>query len=389
MTFDFDEVINRRNNNSDKWTTFDIGTLPMWIADMDFKSPKEVQEGLMRLSENGVYGYGKARPARLLDSISYRMKKIYGWEFSSDAIVLLPSLKTGLNVAANMVKMGNPEANYLTTTPIYPPFLAIGENVGIERRDVPLTREDRGTHEMRFTLEEGAIRSALDENSALFMLCDPHNPSGRVFTEEEQKRLERVAIDRDLIVISDEIHGELLLEGNEHRPYALLSQATREHTITLYSASKTFNIPGLGGGFAIIENEALRERFISAMMGFVPRMNIYAMKATELAFDYGDEWLNALRHYLTANRDYVVEELSKIEGLRFTIPEATYLMWLDFNGTQLGVDAYKILLKNKIALNNGATFGENSGYVRLNFATPRSTLMEGISRILGCFDLKK
>lgn len=379
--YNFDEVVNRRNNNSDKWTAYPEDVLPMWIADMDFKSPKEVIEGLKKISENGVYGYGKTRPSRLLDAIIYRLKKLYGWSIHPDDIVMLPSLVAGFNIAANVAKRRNPAANYLFHTPAYPPFFEVSKNVGLEKVEVPLKEIPRGDNELYYEIDFAAMESKVNGDSELFMLCSPHNPSGRVFTPEELAEFERFAVKHNLLVLSDEIHAELNLSDQKHTPYALISDAAREHTITLISASKTFNLPGLGGGFAIIENASLREEYEAAMMGFVSRMNVYAIKGAELAFDYGDEWLEEVKAYLKENRDYAVERLSKIPGLKFTLPEATFLLWLDFGETVLGESAHAKLLEGKLALNNGAAFGVSSRYVRLNFATSRSLLEEGLEII--------
>ncbi len=380
MSFDFSQVVNRRNNNSDKWTTYGIDTLPMWIADMDFKVPQAVQEGLERLAESGIYGYGKSRPERLLDAIIYRMKKLYGWEVERESILFLPSLVTGINIAGNMIKRDNQEASYITTTPIYPPFLAMANHFDLKLIQAPLAHEERHGV-LHYYLDAALISSRVEKETELFLLCQPHNPTGRIFTKEELKGLESIASAHDLIVISDEIHGELTLAGNENLPYALLSSQTRQHTITLFSASKTFNLAGLGGGFAIIENPQLRKRYQAAMMGLVPRINVVTAKATELAFDYGDEWLFALKEYLTANRDYLIEAFKEMEGLKWSEPEATYLMWLDFRETSLGEEAHSILLKNHLALSDGVAFGAEKGFVRLNFAAPRVRLQEAVEII--------
>lgn len=380
--YNFDEIVNRRNNNSDKWTAYAEDVLPMWIADMDFKAPDEVINGLIQISKNGVYGYGKARPTRLLDALTYRLKKLYGWRVAPESIVLLPSLVAGFNIAANLAKRRNSEANYLFHTPAYPPFFAVSENVELPRVEVPLKEELRGENELYYTIDFDLMEEKVDQNSEIFMLCNPHNPSGRMFTQEELAEFERFAVKHDLLVLADEIHAELNLSGNEHIPYALVSDAAREHTITLISASKTFNLPGLGGGFAIIENRALRKEYEEAMLGFVSRMNVYAIKGAELAFDYGDEWLSKVKSYLKANLDYAIERLSIIPGLKFTNPEATFLLWLDFGETSLGEKAHELLLnEGKLALNNGVAFGRSGRYVRLNFATPRVLLEEGLRRI--------
>lgn len=377
--YDFDEVINRRNNNSDKWTAYSKEILPMWIADMDFVAADEIIDGLVAMSKKGVYGYGKARPTHLLDAIIYRLQKLYGWTVSKESIVMLPSLVTGFNVAANLVSRRNPNANYLFHTPAYPPFFAIEEQVGTKGIGIPLKEIVEGNR-IRYEIDFELMESMVTPDSEIFMLCNPQNPSGRVFTKEELLAIEKFAIKHDLLVLSDEIHAELSWD-REHIPYATLSAKAKDQTITLISASKTFNLPGLSGGFAIIENADLRAEYQKAMMGFVPRMNVFAIKGAELAFDYGDEWLSQLKPYLIANRDHAVAELSKIEGLKLVVPESTFLLWLDFADTAHGDEAHKKLLEAGLALNNGTAFGVTGNYVRLNFGTSRTLLDQGIEII--------
>lgn len=377
--YDFDEVVNRRNNNSDKWTAYSKEVLPMWIADMDFQAADEIIEGLTAMSQKGVYGYGKARPDRLLEAVIYRLQRLYGWTVSKESIVLLPSLVTGFNVAANVALRRNQNANYLFHTPAYPPFFAIENNIGMKGIGVPL-KETVDGHRLHYDIDFDLMESMVTADSEILMLCNPQNPSGRIFTKEELLAIEAFASKHSLIVLSDEIHAELNWD-RPHIPYATLSEDAKNRAITLISASKTFNLPGLSGGFAIIENAELRQEYEKAMMGFVPRMNVYAIKGSELAFDYGDDWLAQLKPYLIANRDYLVDELSKIEGLKFVKPEATFLLWLDFGGTALGADAYKQLLKAGLALNNGSAFGVSGNYVRLNFGAPRVYLEKAIKLI--------
>lgn len=377
--YDFDEIINRRNNNSDKWTAYGKDVLPMWIADMDFQVADEIVEGLTAMSQKGIYGYGKARPERLLEAIIYRLQRLYGWTISKESIVPLPSLVTGFNIAANLALRRNNNANYLFHSPAYPPFFSIEAQVGAKGIAIPLKESVNGNI-IRYDIDFDLMEELVTEDSEIFMLCNPQNPSGRIFTKEELLAIEKFALKHNLIVLSDEIHAELNWDG-EHIPYAMLSEKAKNHAITLISASKTFNLPGLSGGFAIIENPELRREYEKAMLGFIPRMNIYAIKGAELAYDYGDEWLSQLKPYLIANRDYIVSELSKIEGLKLVNPEATFLLWLDFGDTPLGKNAHKALLDAGLALNDGSTFGVEGNYVRLNFGAPRVYLEKAVKLI--------
>ena len=385
--FNFDELHNRRNNNSEKWTRYAEEVTPLWIADMDFTAPPAVVEGLTRISQNGIYGYGKARPDRVIDAITYRMKQLYNWQIKPESIVLLPGLVVGFNIAGNMIRRRNASANYIAMTPVYPPFLQMAENHDIECKRLPLACEVNEDRVMEYSLDIDGLVIMPDDNTELLMLCQPHNPVGHIFTGEECHAIERVAVKNDLVVVSDEIHAELTLEGQRHYPYALTSDASRDHTITLFAPSKTFNVAGLSGGFAIIENEALRNEYLKAMQGMVPNPNIYGMKGMELAFDYGDEWLVEVRKYLKANRDYLVDELKNMPGVRYTIPESTFLMWFDFSDTKLKDNAYEILLEHNVALSDGRPFGASGSCVRLNFAAPKVRLVRAINGLKEIFNL--
>lgn len=220
--YDFDQIINRRNNNSDKWTAYSKEILPMWIADMDFVAADEIIEGLVAMSQKGVYGYGKVRPERLLEAIVYRLQRLYGWTIAKESIVMLPSLVTGFNIAANMVYRRNPNAHYLYHTPAYPPFISIEQNVGTKGIGVPLKEVVEG-HIIRYEIDFALMEEMITPETEILMLCNPQNPSGRVFTKEELLEIERFVIKHDLLVLSDEIHAELVWEG-EHIPYATISE---------------------------------------------------------------------------------------------------------------------------------------------------------------------
>ena len=200
--YDFDEVVNRRNNNSDKWTAYSKEILPMWIADMDFQSADEIVDGLVSLSQKGIFGYGKARPDRLLEAIVYRLQRLYGWTIPKESIVMLPSLVTGFNVAANLVKKRNDHASYLFHTPAYPPFFAVEKNIGTKGIGVPL-REITTGNKLSYEIDFEAMESMITADTEILMLCNPQNPSGRVLTKAELLAVEKFAVKHDLIVLPD------------------------------------------------------------------------------------------------------------------------------------------------------------------------------------------
>lgn len=376
-SFDFDQIIERSTSDSDKWRFYGKNVLPLWVADMDFKTPQAIIDGLKTIIDHGIFGYGESRPQAVLTSIKNYMLKRYQWEIKDSDIILLPNLLSGLNIAARAI--GEIGDGVLTTTPIYPPFLSAPINQHKTLQHCPLKQTTKGRF-IHFEMDFQKIEKASNAKTKLFMLCHPHNPSGRIFSPTELSQLADLAQKNNWVVLSDEIHAELLLEGH-HQPYALISEATRQHSITLFSSNKTYNIAGLGASFAIIENPIIRSKFEKAMTGIVTRPNIFAMKAMQIAFSDPscDKWLQALKIYLKANRDYLISELASHPGIKISIPEATFLMWLDFNATKIANNPYQILLNNGLALNDGESFGENGkGCVRINFACPRERLAKAI-----------
>lgn len=390
MRFNFDQIIDRSQDDSDKWQAYEKDVLPMWIADMDFKAPVGIISALERAVTHGIFGYGQGRPPEVLAAIQARMQQKYNWQIDAESIVFLPGLVCGMNVCARALGLdekGDAIAelgSILTTTPVYPPFLSTPKNQGFEGLVAPMTSQPDSLNSsvIHFSMDFDALENAAQPDTKAFMLCQPHNPSGRIFTSAELLRLQAIATRNEWVVISDEIHAELTLDQNQHVPYATLNDQAKNHTITLFAPSKTFNIAGLGASFAVIENAALRNRFKRAMQGLIPAPNYLAMAAMKAAFTECDDWLIALNQYLTENRDYAIAELSKIQGLKMTKPEASFLLWLDFRATKIGENPFQALLDHKIALNNGIMFGEaGRGFARLNFGCPRATLEAGIQRI--------
>lgn len=382
MSFDFDRIIDRRASDSGKWHFFDPDVLPMWVADMDFAAPEPIVRALQERVAHGVFGYGKMVPKRLLDVVVERMARLYNWELTRDDVIPLPGLVCGLNVAARAV--GEPGDSVLVNTPVYGPFLSAPVNQGRTVVSAPQVVEAQGNR-LHYALDVDALEGAAGERTRMFILCNPHNPTGRAFSATELARLAGMAERRDLVICSDEIHAELLLDGAQHIPIATLAPEIAQRTITLIAPSKTFNIPGLGVSFAIVQNKELRRAVQQAMAGIVPHVNILGIAAAEAA--YGgecDDWLAALRAYLTANRDFLVQTVeARLPQLRTTVPEATYLAWLDARGCGIAGDACKYFNEvGKVAVNDGAWFGKGGeGFVRLNFGCPRATLAEGLARL--------
>lgn len=379
MSYDFAQPIERRGTDSVKWGYFAADVLPMWVADMDFVSPQPIIDALARRVQQGVFGYGMESKV-LRQTLVERMARLYGWAITPEDIVFLPGLVSGLNVVSRAI--GERGDGVLINTPVYGPFLTAPVNQERSLQSAPLKVTQAGRR-LHYVLNMEGLAAAVQPHTRLFLLCNPHNPVGRAFTRAELGEIAAFCVSHDLVICSDEIHCDLLLGRTQHIPIASLSPEVAERTITLIAPSKTFNIPGLGASFAIVQNPALRKAVEGAMAGIVPHVNILGMVAAESAYAECDDWLEALRAYLTANRDFAVAYVEEhLPGVNFTIPEATYLLWLDLRSSRVEKPAEMLMQQARLAVNEGAWFGEGGeGFVRLNFGCPRSTLEEGLRRL--------
>ncbi|GIK74710.1 MAG: aminotransferase class I/II [Chloroflexota bacterium] len=379
MSYDFDRQIERRGTDSAKWSYFPADVLPMWVADMDFASPPPIIEALAARVQQGVFGYGMESKT-LKQTLVERMERLYGWTIKPDDLVYLPGLVSGLNIVSRAV--GERGDGVLINTPVYGPFLTAPANQYRTLQSAPLNVAQTGRR-LHYELNMDGLAAAVQPHTKLFLLCNPHNPVGRAFTHAELSEIAAFCVSHDLVICSDEIHCDLLLDGTQHIPIASLSPEIAQRTITLMAPSKTFNIPGLGASFAVVQNPTLRKQLEAAMAGIVPHVNILGMVAAEAAYARCDDWLAALRAYLTANRDFAVEYVeTHLPGVNYTVPEATYLLWLDLRGLGEAKPAEMLMQQAKLAVNEGAWFGEGGeGFVRLNFGCPRSTLEEGLRRL--------
>jgi cystathionine beta-lyase len=360
----------RLGTDSLKWAKYagkDI--LPMWVADMDFAAPPAVLEALHGRVEHGVFGYSVTPPS-LVDAVCTHLADAYEWSIDPDWLVWLPGLVSGLNIACRAV-----DGDVLTATPIYPPFLSAPHFSGRSVNRAPLALDADGWHWDKNTLDE-----ALTENSKLFLLCHPHNPVGRCWSRNELLELAEFAAANDLIVCSDEIHCGLILdEDKRHIPFAALSPAAAQRSITLMAPSKTFNVPGLGCAFAVIPDAALRRRFEKVMLGIVPHVNALGFAACEAAYRHGKSWQLELLAYLRGNRDLLQTAIKAIPGINMQPVEATYLAWLDVRELNL-VEPARHFEAHGLGLSDGRDFGA-PGWLRLNFGCSRRTLNEAINRL--------
>jgi cystathionine beta-lyase len=378
MPYDFDRIIDRRGTESNKWHKYPPDVLPLWVADMDFASPEPVIRALRERVEHGVFGYGVEQP-EFHQVMHDRFLKRYGWKVDPEAMVLMPGVTPGNNTACRA--FGGPGDGIVMQLPVYPPILRLPDNVGMSRDAASLVRESDG----RYTIDFDAFERAITPRTRMFVLCNPHNPVGRVFTREELLRIAEICLRHNLIICADEVHGDLIYTGHSHVPIASLDPEIEARTITLLAPSKTFNLAGLKTSMAVIPNHALREKFMAARVDMVQTGNILGYTAMLAAYRDGQPWLDELLRYLESNRDFLVKHVrSNFPGIEMGVPEGTYLAWLDCR--RAGIprnDPFTFFLESgRVAFNDGTTFGPGGeGFVRLNFGCPRSLLVQGLERM--------
>jgi cystathionine beta-lyase len=374
---DFDRIINRRDTESVKWNWFDEDVLPMWVADMDFRSPESVIEALKDRVEHGVFGYGFP-PEGLQEAVSAHLRERHNWVVDPSQVSFVSGVVTGFNHA--IYSLTKPGEKILIQTPVYPPFLDAPEQADRQLIKNPLIRQPDGKYEIDFDDFTVKIRSGVK----LFILCNPHNPVGRVFTREELTRMAEICLENDVLICSDEIHADLVFSGYKHIPMASLSPEISAITVTYLAPSKTFNIAGLSTSIYIAQDEEIKHELQQSMSLLLGHPNILGLNAALAAYRDGQSWLDALMLYLEANRDYLVNYLdNELPGIKVWKPEGTYLAWLDCRGLGLDITPQKFFLKQaKVGLNEGKDFGEaGEGFVRLNFGCPQSLLEEGLGRM--------
>lgn len=380
-TFDFDTAPTRVGTDSQKWQKYaGRDVLPLWVADMDFLAPPAVIEALQQRVAHGIFGY--ARPvASTTEAVVDYCARRYGWAIDPAWLVWLPGLVVGLNVTAQA--FAQPGEEVLCLTPVYPPFMTAPRHRGRVARTVPLALDRTAG---RWEIDWAALEAAVTPRTKLFFLCNPHNPVARVFRRDELARLAEFCLRHGLVLCSDEIHCDLILDATlPHLPTGTLGAEIAQRTITLLAPSKTYNVPGLGTSLAIIPDPELRARFEQATAGIVAEVNCLGYTACEAAFRHGEPWRQALLAYLRGNRDLLLATLARdLPELAIEAPiEATYLAWI--NVGRLGLaDPIAHFEAHGVGLSEGRYFGADRGqYVRLNFGCPRATLAEALRRMAG------
>ena len=381
MPYNFDSLPSRRTSPFlNKWTWYPKDVLPMWVADMDFPVAPPIQRALHRHVEHGVLGYEIPSKA-FYEIIAARMKKLHGWEVDPEHILYTVGVNNAYNIAARI--LCSRKRGYFIQTPVYNEFFDTEPKTGARGRAARLEKKVEGNR-IKYEVDFDAFEQAA-KHSAMFLLCHPHNPVGKIFSRADLARMAEICSDNDVTIVSDEIHSELLLDGAPFIPLARLSRETARRTVTLLSASKAYNVPGLACAFAVIPDDGLRKKFQSVLDSMSLEVSIMGLTAARVVYSGGaDAWLRALLKYLKGTRDFVVDFVEQnLPGVRVTKPDATCLAWLDCTELDLKPSPYEFFLKHaKVALSDGGKFGTGSeNFVRLNFGTSRRIVQDGLTRI--------
>lgn len=377
MPYDFDELVDRCGTDSVKWCYYPQEALPLWVADMDFRSPEPIIHALQERVEHGVFGYG-VEPPELREVVIGHLKSTYNWDVSPDWLVFLPGVVTGFNLACQAFTA--PGDGVLLQTPAYPPILRAPANAQCSCDDMELTLGADGHYRLDFEAFEGTITS----RTRVFVLCNPHNPVGRVFTEDELERMAEICLRHNVVICSDEIHCDFVYSGRQHVPIASLDAEIAARTITLMAPSKTYNIAGLHIAVAIVANDVLRKKLGAAKRGLVHDPDILSYVAALAAYRDGGPWLNRVLRYLEGNRDFAIDYVNgRLPGISTAKPEGTYLAWLDCRQAAIPGNPQEFFLEQaKVALNDGPDYGRGGeGFLRLNFGCPRPVLVDALQRM--------
>ncbi len=383
MQYDFDQIINRCQTGSLKWdfnkeifSREDI--LPLWVADMDFASPEPVRKALLNRAEHGIYGYTQFLDG-YFESIITWMHKRHEWDIQRDWIVFSPGVVTALSGLVQ--SLTQPGDKILIQSPVYPPFAQVIRNHGRELVNSQLRLEND-----EYIMDYEDIEAKCNRGVKMMLLCSPHNPVGRVWKREELERLTNICLEHDVLIVSDEIHSDLIFEKNTHIPLPTISPNLVERSIVCTAPSKTFNLAGLQTSSLLIPNPELRRTFQSFLKNNgMDHPSVFGIVAQEAAYRHGDEWLDQLLVYLKGNIDILLQFIhSELPHVKVIPPQGTYLAWLDFRYLGLQPKELQDFLVHQagVGLNAGYTFGPGGeGFARLNFACPRSILEEGLKRI--------
>lgn len=382
MKYDFDKTIDRRATNSYKWDSAPEGVLPMWVADMDFRTAPAIIDALQKRVAHGIFGYTRV-PDAYYDAVTSWFSRRHGWDIDREWIIYTSGVVPAVSAVIKALTV--PGDKVIVQTPVYNCFFSSIRNNGCEIVSNPL-RRTADTYKMDFDALE---RCAADPRTKVMLLCNPHNPAGRVWTPDELTRLGNICLRNGVTVVADEIHCELVYQGFKYTPFASLSDAFLHRSVTCVSPSKAFNIAGLQIANIVAFDNDLRSRIDKAInINEVCDVNPFGVAATIAAYNEGEEWLNQLVDYLHGNYE-AMAEFCRRELAEFPITrlEGTYLVWMDCSSLGMSSDAleHALLDDARLWLNAGTMYGaEGEGYMRWNIACPRSVMLDGLNRFLNC-----
>lgn len=372
--YNFKDCPHRTQTGSLKWDRYSADVLPLWVADMDFETAPEIIEALNKRLAHKVFGYTIPYDS-VYEAVIQYLKRAHHYSIKKEFINFLPGLVPAINLCCHA--FSNPTDSIMTLTPVYPPFLSAPKYAERELLTVPLFLNA----EREWALDFPAMEKAIKPNTKIFILCNPHNPVGRVYSKNELNQLAEFCKRHDLILISDEIHCDLIFDSSaEHCVTASIDKELASRTITLMAPSKTYNLPGLACAYSIIENPRLKNQFEKSIRGIITEINCFGYAACEAAYNFGEPWRKELLNHLKSNHHFLKNFLeTKIPQIEFIPMQATYLAWLNVEKLNLGKPA-QFFEEHGIGLSDGAPFG-NSKYLRLNFGCPIDRLSEALERM--------
>lgn len=385
--YNFDEIVPREGTNCIKydareWVFKTNDVLPLWVADTDFRTPDFIVDAIKERAAHEIYGY-TFKPDSYFDAVISWMARRHNWSVKKEWISFSPGVVAGITLAIET--FSKPGDGVVVQPPVYFPFFESVKGTRRKMVENPLKIENG-----RYTFDFDDLKSKIDEKTKLLLLCNPQNPGGMVWTQNELEELANICLDNNIMVISDEIHSDLVFKGTRHIPFSSLSADAAKNSVVCMAPSKTFNVAGLASSLVIIPDKTKHARYERALnVGHLGMGNIFGSVALEAAYKNGDQWLGELLDYLWGNyvflESYIKENLPKVKVMK---PEATYLIWLDFREYGMNDDELMqfVIEKAKVGLNNGGRFGTGGdGWLRLNIGCPRSVLKEGLQRLKTAF----
>ena len=379
--FNFDEIIDRTKHHSAKWGAVDGDVLPMWVADMDFRSPPSAIDAMIARAEHGVFGY-TFDPPKLKEVVVERMSRLYDWEITPEDVLFSPGLVLAL--CATCSGFGEPGDTVLIQTPVYGSFFkAVRANKKFSSNiAMQYVCDDAHTFHYENDYDEFEM-VARDPQCSIHLQCNPQNPAGFIYSRAELERIAEICLRHKVLIVADEIHSDLILQG-EHVPIATLDEEVAQNTLTMIAPSKTYNLAGMACSVLIAQNKEIRETMAAALQSISAHVNIMGYEAACGAYSGGDEWLRQLLLYLKDNCDFAINYIRRhMPQIKTTVPEATYLLWMDMRDLPIDGDVTAFCREAAgVAPSPGEFFGEaGEGFVRLNFGCPRSTLVQGLERL--------